>query len=341
VSEPPHHRKLAPLLKQYLTEHLSLRGVSANTVKAYRDAWSLLIRFGVEQRGLGPPEKWRILHIDRRLVLAFLRHLEETRGASIRTRNHRLAAIHGFFKFAQGLKPDLKDHCLPVLAIPYKKYRRVVVGYLEADEVRALLRSVPTGKSTSLRDLALLVFSYNTGARVHEIANARESDIFRGGSPFIRILGKGNKERDVPLWSVTLRLIDSYHASRRGGVPKTRYLFPGPQGRKLTRFHIGRIISHYIDKAAETNPNMATKKLHAHSMRHTTAVHLLQAGAELNTIKAWLGHASIESLEVYLDLDLKKKRTILEGLVSQSFPEGLERGSSSSTKSLLDWLKGI
>jgi site-specific recombinase XerD len=344
MSDELRFRRLAPYLRRFFSEHLPLhRGVSPNTVKAYRDAWSLLLRFGVEQQDLGEADRWRIHHVDRAFILDFLLYIEEQRKVCARTRNYRLAAIHAFFRFLVGVEPELDLHCRRILAVPFKRARRSVIGFLEADELQSVLHAVPRGQPNSRRDLALLVFAYNTGARVHEIAQAVESDIFRGRSAYVRILGKGNKEREVPLWEGTLRMLDAYRSHRTKGrdAMQDDYLFLSRLRRRMTRFHVGRIITKYIDAAAAQHPAMRKKRLHAHSMRHTTAVHLLQGGAELNTIKAWLGHASIESLQVYLDLDLKKKRDILQRLVTPALAEACLQDipvEATPDIHLIDWL---
>ena len=335
--------RLQSHLRSFFEEYLSAhRGLSPNTIRSYRDSWVLLFRYGVEQRGMGEAGTWRLGVVDRDLVLSYLRDLEKRRRVSITTRNLRLAAIHAFFHYLVGCFPELEQHCHPILAIPSKKGRKAIISYLETEELRAVLESVFLDCPRAYRDLALLVFAYNTAARVHEVARARCTDIVTptGVCPYIRIRGKGDKDREIPLWAGTQKLLEGYQQHYRPQVRDTT-LFLSVRGTPLTRFQVGRIITHYIREASTKCPSMAKKRLVAHSMRHTTAVHLLQAGVEVNVIRSWLGHASIDTLQCYLDLDLKAKREILETLVTPVFTNLLLRRANQDAQEnidLLDWL---
>jgi site-specific recombinase XerD len=335
--------RLQGYLRNFFDEYLSAhRGLSPNTIRAYRDSWVLLLRYGVEQRCMGEAGTWRLGVVDRDLVLSYLRDLENRRGVSISTRNLRLAAVHAFFHYLAGCAPELEQHCHPILAIPSKKARKALIGYLETEELRAVLESVLLDCSRAYRDLTLLVFAYNTAARVHEVARARCTDIVipTGVCPYIRIRGKGGKDREIPLWEGTRKLLEGYQQSYRPQARDTS-LFLSVRGTPLTRFQVGRIITHYIRKATINCPSMARKRLVAHSLRHTTAVHLLQAGVELNVIRSWLGHASIDSLQCYLDLNLTAKKEILETLVTPVFTNLLLHRAAPEAHEdidLLDWL---
>lgn len=339
------YRRLNSYLRSFFSDYLKIqRGLSTNTIKSYRDSWALLLRYGIEVKKIRKPENWRINQVDRQLILDFLTYLEEERHVLPRTRNCRLAGIHAFFEYLRMCESELESHCLRILMIPFKKYRRSIIGFLESDELLSVLRSVSLEKPLSYRDLALLVFAYNTGARVHEIANALKNHIIPGKSPCIRILGKGGKERIVPLWEGTLKLLEVYLRKYRTcprDSTQSQYLFLSNRGQKLTRFQVGRIITRYIDKASEKCPGIRKKRLSAHSMRHTTAVHLLQAGAEENTIKAWLGHSSVESTQIYLDLDLQRKREVLDCLITPEFAKLFLQGKkeySGNDIALIKWL---
>jgi site-specific recombinase XerD len=220
------------------------------------------------------------------------------------------------------------------------------VGHLEVDELEEVFRSVKLDCERAYRDLALLCFAYNTGARAQEIASARRRDLGAGPSPCIRIRGKGGREREVPLWEGTLRVLGQYLRDHR---PQARdafhgsHLFLGVRGRALTRFQVRRILVGYFRQAAERKPSLRRKRLTAHSMRHTTAVHLLQSGAEANVIRTWLGHASIESSQVYLDLDLAPRRAILERLITPQFA-ALCLGQTEPRQDegdLMEWLESL
>ncbi len=339
--------RLQSFLRMFFDSLSVDRGLSPNTIHAYRDSWVLLVRYGMEQRGMGEAGTWRLGVVERDLVLGYLRDLENRRGVSARTRNLRLAAIHAFFHFLVGCEPSLEQHCLPILAVPTKKTRKAVIGYLETEELRAVLESVNLDCPRAYRDLALLVFTYNIAGRVQEVAGARSTDIFvpHETSAYVRIRGKGDKERDVPLWEGTQKLLERYRKDYRPTGSRSTTLFLSVRGTPLTRFQVGRIITHYLREATKKHPAMAKKRLVAHSMRHTTAVHLLQAGVEVNVIRAWLGHASIDSLQPYLDLDLATKREVLGSLVTPVFTNILlHQGVGSEAKediNLLDWLGNL
>jgi len=342
------YRRLNGYLRSFFKEYLRIqRGLSTNTIQSYRDSWCLLLRYGIEHKEMPKVEDWRIYQVDRQLILDFLIYLEDERQVCARTRNLRLAAIHAFFAYLRIYEPELDLHCLRILSIPSKKTRRTIIGFLEPDELLLVLQSVSLQNPLGHRDLALLTFAYNTGARVHEIANACKNHIIPGNSPVIRILGKGEKERIVPLFEGTLRLLEAYLRKYRVN-PKSPahsgYLFLSNRGQKLTRFQVGRIITGYIREAAKSCPSMRKKRLRAHSMRHTTAVHLLQSGAEPNVIKAWLGHSSIESSQVYLDLDLRTKREVLDLLVTPGFANLLlqaKKNCSEDNMTLIEWLEKL
>lgn len=340
MGREPRNQRLAPLLKAFFLEHLPVhRGVSPNTVRAYRDGWRLLLHYG-SANGLGSPDTWCVHHLDRRMVLDFLRHLETKRRVSVRTRNARLAAIHAFYHYLVGRCPQLETEARRILSIPTKRTQKPTLDYLEPDELRSVLMSLPLDSSKAHRDRALFVFAYNTGARAQEIAQARESRVVRGAAPYIRILGKGRKERDVPLWEGTLQLLDSYaehHRVSPRSQAEADYLFLNQRGQRLSRYTVSRIITNCIMGAAEQIPSLRRKRLTGHSMRHTTAVHLLQAGAEMNTIRTWLGHASNASLQIYLGLDLKTKQRVLEHIITPELAELCLRGASKSA-SLLETL---
>lgn len=195
MSDQVLRRLLAPRLRGFFREHLPReRGLSENTSRSYRDAWKLLLRFGMEQRSLGPAERWTLAHVDRALVLAYLKDLEDRRGVTTRTRNLRLAAVHAFFRYLEGVEPDLDLHCRRILSIPVKRFRSGQVDFLEADELRAVLAGVTRETPEGRRLLAMMVFAYNTGARVSEIAGVLRDDLDEGPPRLVR-LGRNARYR--------------------------------------------------------------------------------------------------------------------------------------------------
>lgn len=298
------------------------RGFSLNTIQSYKDAWRLLFRFGEERCGMAASQDWRVGQVGRELVLAFLDHLEVDRRCSVPTRNLRLAALQSFFSWLRAIEPPLRDHCDRVLGIHCKRSHRPVRGYMEADELKAVLEAVDLARADGMRDLALLSLSYNSGARVHEIAALQKDWVFLGRGPTVRLWGKGKKQRELPLWEATAQLLRVYlrHHRRPASAAKDEpYVFLGQRGERMTRFGVARVIERAIARAALACPSLRTKQLTAHSMRHTTAVHLLQSGADLITIQNWLGHENLETVRIYLGLDLKKKRDILDRCLTPAY----------------------
>lgn len=347
MSSEPTVVRFAPHLRNFFDSYLpDHRGLSLNTIRAYRDAWKLLLRFGEETKQMGSPKHWRVSQVNRDLILGFLTYLETRRGCTVRTRNCRLAAIHAFFDYLLPLEPDLERHCRKILAIPTKRGQTGTVAHLESEELEEVFRCTHPESPRGLRDLALLTFAYNTGARASEIAQALRTKIYRGPLPHVEILGKGRKKRRVPLWEGTLHVLDHYLEGRRRGRDafSEAHLFLGARGAPLSRFQVRRILIAAFARAAEKKTALRAKRLTAHSMRHTTAVHLLQCGAELNAIKSWLGHASVQSCEVYLDLDLAPKRAVLENLVTPEFLASFrpqEVDASCEEPELLAWLDSL
>jgi site-specific recombinase XerD len=327
---------LARLLREFFADHLPrIRGVSPNTVHSYRDAWALLLRFlairhdrpviHLELSDLGPDD-----------VLAFLDNLELARGNGPITRNSRLAAIHAFARYAAAGDPEHLERCQRLLAIPFKRAPKRAVEYLEADEVAAILAAPDRSTCDGRRDFALLLTMFNTGARVQEIVDIRIVDLQLVRPQQVLLHGKGRKERICPLWPQTAEVLAAL--IEEGGSRKP--LFCNQRGQALTRFGARYLLAKYVARAKSEAPSLKSKRIHPHTMRHTTAVHLLQAGVDLVTISHWLGHASVETTNRYAAIDMEMKRTALAkvGTISQ-----LDAGVSNwrNDKSILDWLESL
>lgn len=334
-------RQLQSFFETYLREQ---RALSPNTVKSYRDTFKLLVAYLALVRRGG--ERLRVEDLDAKTVLAFLRHLEDSRqgrGNSAPTRNQRLAAIQCFFRYvALYAPPRLERHARRVLAIPKKRVNPQPAESLDRKELEALLAQPSTATPDGVRDLAILAFLYNTGARAQEAADARLG-WFDFPNRTVMITGKGGRRRTTPLWPSTVRLLMDY---------KTRYrrqpreggdrFFVNQRGGAFTRFGIWAIAKRHIRSAAKSCPSLAGRRISTHSLRHTTAVHLLEAGVEVNVIKSWLGHASISATSRYLDTNLSHKRRVLEqfgppGYVASS----TEAAPHSSARELLGWLEDL
>jgi len=304
-------KRINPLgiaLKDFLGNYLpNLRGVSAHTILSYRDSLKLLLQFLASQKTLHISEI-EIENIRVADILTFLDHLETSRGNSIGTRNIRLAALHSFFRYLATTYPQYLEQAQRILNIPFKRTSTRMIEYLEFEEVQAVLRSVDCSKPDERRDYTLLLLMFNTGARVQEIVDLRASDC-QLSKPFsVRIFGKGRKERICPIWEETARRLRE-HMEERGIDPRRPVsVFLNHIDTPLTRYGIRYIMAKYLRKAAQTCPSLKKKRLHPHSMRHSTAIHLLKSGVDLCTIASWLGHVSINTTNKYVTLDLEMKR---------------------------------
>lgn len=294
---------LGPWLRRFLTEHIvTERNLARNTRKSYRDTFSLLLPF-VSRKVRKPVDRLVVRDLTSRYVLQFLTHLEEDRGCSARTRNQRLAAIRAFARFIGSRDPALVEWCGHIRAITSKKSMPPQVGWLTKAEIEAML-AVPDRKTRrGRREYALLLFLYNTGARVSEATElkVRDLQIGRGnsGHDLATLHGKGGKTRQCPLWAETERVLADEILDR----PLDDAVFVSRLGKPFTRFGVYRLIERY---AAQV-PELADRTITPHVIRHTTACHLVLAGVDTNTIRAWLGHVSISTTNIYAEIDLTLK----------------------------------
>ncbi len=298
-------------MKRFFSHYLPVqKGLSVNTILAYRDAIKLLLCFTADSQG-GSVDKLTIENISEKTVLAFLDHVEQKRKCSPRTRNARLAAIRSLFNYISREEPELLLHCQRIRAIPLKRTQHQTVVYLEEKEMKAILDAVDCNSRTGIRDKALLLLTYNTGARVSEIVAVKIDDLHLDGSAQVNLLGKGNKHRSCPLWPETVAAVQAYLESRLLKEPGIEYLFLNANGAPITRFGIRYIMNKYKLVAQEQCPSIKTKKVSPHTIRHTTAMHLLRSGNDIDMVSFWLGHADINTTHVYLEIDMEMKRRML------------------------------
>lgn len=342
-----HQLRLKSWLAAWFVALRTHRNLSANTVNSYKDAWRLVYRFGSDACRLPVSGDWRLMQVDRQFVLRFLSWLEDTRKCSISSRNLRLAAVQSFFNYVRGAEPVARTHCERILSIPRKRTPRPVVGYLESDEVRAVLDAIDISKALGLRNLAMVAFAYNTGARVHEIAALRREWLSLEFNPSVRIWGKRKKQREVPLFPATVSALEAYladpHRCPRTAVAEP-YVFLGQKGDAMTRFGVAGVIEAALRRAIPVCPSLDRDDLTAHSMRHTTAVHLMHGGASLATIQNWLGHATLESVQIYLAMNLKNKRDLLEHCFATDYVTRRLAGMIDPVQTPErgeDWLQGL
>ena len=303
---------LAPWIKRFLLEYLpGERNFSYNTQCSYRDAVRLLVIFA--GRNLRKkPDQLSVEDISAELLRKFLQDIEETRGCTVRTRNQRLAAVHALAAFIGERCPELLKWCAQIKTVSFKRSSIEPVGYLEKSEIDALLAAPDQSKQLGARDYLLLLFMYNSGARADEVAQLTSGNLRLCGpgkkaQSFVQLNGKGNKVRFCPLWASTASLLRG-HVEGRGEAER---VFQNRLGQPMTRFGVHDVVTRYARLAKERHAGLANKQVSPHTIRHTTATHLLRAGVDINTIRAWLGHVSINTTNIYAEIDLEMKARAL------------------------------
>jgi len=326
---------LAPTLQAFFTDRLiGQRGASAHTIAGYRDTWRLLLAFAAQRTGKNPCQL-DIADLDAPLIAAFLDHLEHGRGKSRRTRNNRLAAIRSLFAWASLRHPEHAATIQRVLAITPKRYQRNLVTYLTSAETEALLAACDTSTWTGRRDHALITLAAQAGLRISELAGLTTSDVILGTGAHVHTIGKGRKERRTPLLPGTVTVLRAWLAERKGqpGDP----LFPTSTGRPLSRDAIEQRISIHTGKAARACPSLRSKHVTAHTLRHTCAMNLLQAGNDVAVIALWLGHEQVSTTSIYLHADMTQK----ERAIARTQPLSATPGRYRAPDSLLAFLEAL
>lgn len=303
---------LAHYMKRFFSDYLaSQRGLSENTILAYRDAIKLLLCYIADTFSVSV-EKLSVEHIKERQVLAFLDYLEQVRQCSPRTRNARLAAIRSLFMYIAREEPALLQQCRKICAIPLKKTTHIKKDHLGENEIQAVLDAVDLNSRTGGRDKAMLLLLYNTGARVSEIVTLKCHDLRLDQGGQVRLSGKGKKTRICPIWPETLAALQSYLSQRNISEQKDEAVFLNANGNPITRFGIRYIIKKYGLIAQKECPEIKTKKVSPHTIRHTTAMHLLRSGNDVIMVSYWLGHADVNTTHIYLEIDMEMKRKMIE-----------------------------
>ncbi len=309
---------IAPHVQAFFTQHLcQQKQASPQTIASYRDTFRLFLTFVKDTTGR-EPTALQLSDLDAPLVLQFLDYLEHQRGNTVRSRNMRLAALRTFIRFLVLRAPESLAIATRVLAIPIKRADKKLIGSLTRAEVEALLAAPDQSCWVGRRDHALLLTLYNSGARVSEVTTLQRHQVCFGPPTFLQLTGKGRKERTVPLWSHTSRTLQAWFAEL--GEDGGRIAFPNTRGRPLSRDGVAHLLHRAIDKAVTGCPSLRTKKVTPHVLRHTTALHLLQAGVDIAVIALWLGHESIETTHVYLEIDLAHKEQALHKLTPVEGP---------------------
>ena len=326
---------LAPTLEAFFTERLlRQRDASPHTVAAYRDTMRLLLRF-TQRRTRRQPSELDLADLDAPLVAAFLDHLEQERGNSVRTRNARLAAIHSLFRYAALRHPEHAALIGRVLAIPPKRFDRALVSFLTEPEIEALLASPERSTWTGRRDHALLLLALETGLRAGELTGLSCGDVNLGVGAHVSCRGKGRKQRVTPLARPTQAVLRAWLCERDGEAPDP--LFPSRQGRRLSRDALEHRLAKHLLSAAGRAPTLGEKKVTLHVLRHTAAMRLLQAGVDTSVIALWLGHESVETTQIYLHADLALK----ERALSRTTPPNSTPGRYRPPDSMIAFLEAL
>ncbi len=330
-------RPFATLVTAFFREHLAVeRNASSHTIRSYRDTFRFLLRFVIERRGLRSTAiEWE--DITPEAVLAFLEQLEKGRGNSSQTRNVRFAAIRAFFWYVNVAEPPLKDLATRILGIPFKRVRQNVLGYLSEEELSAILAAPNRRKDAGRKDYLAIALLYDTGARAHELVAIRPCDLRLDRIPWVKLFGKGKKERIVPLTTTTAKLVREAILEQKRSFDDTSPLVRNRFGQPMTTAGLAYVVEKYRAAAAGRVPSLAREGISPHTFRHTKAMLLFDAGIPQVTIKDILGHASLRTLGIYVQASVETKRKALEAagspvrvLPAKPLPKGL-----------LEWLEQL
>jgi len=327
--------EFSALLQRFFAERLiQQKNVSPRTVTAYRDTFRLLLRYIERERGK-PPAKLTLNDFNATLVLEFLAHLEAERHNSVRSRNARLAAVRAFAHYVALQCPPALQLAQQILAIPMKRFDKPLLGFLSRDEVQALLTAPDANTWCGRRDRILIALLYNTGARVSELIGIRVADVTLEVTPSVCLHGKGRKQRTVPLWKETA--VQIRHWLQYVGLRAEQSLVPSRRGLPMTRSNVAERIALAVTAATKKCPQLHQRKVSPHTLRHTTAMHLLQAGVDITVIALWLGHESPVTTHGYVEADLAMKERALATIG----PPETKRTRYRPTDALLKFLESL
>lgn len=315
------------------------RGLSQNTIMAYRDTLKLFFSFE-SARQEKSVTKLSLDDVNADAVSRFLNQLENKRNNSVVTRNLRLASLKTFSLFLTVKDISRAGEYQRIMALPLKKAPHKMIDYLEVDEINAVIEGIDRNDRRGQRDYVLLTLLYNTGARVQEICDLTVSSISLGTLPIVTLIGKGNKTRQVPIWSNTAKLLTTYLRNNQLLNKPASKLFMNACGQPLGRFGVRHIIKNRAKIAEDKCPGLKKKAIGPHTFRHTIAMHLLQAGIDLSIIRSWLGHVNLATTHTYVEIDMEMKRKVLNAY-SPSGSSGSLKGVLNKNKDILTWLDSI
>ena len=331
---------LGPLLHSFFVDHLiTVKGLRPASVRSYRDTLRLFLQFAAADKRCRMT-RLALGDLTFERVVGFLKHLEVDRGNHIRTRNQRLAAVHCLFEYIAGRAPEMLVACQRVAAVPMKRVAPAETRFLERDEVSDLLRHLPRDGRLALRDRALLLFLYNTGARVQELIDLSVGDVRLDSPAQLRLLGKGRKMRAVPLMNNTVQLLRDHLQENHCDRPEQfdKPLFPNARNQRLSRSGIRYILQKYLAKAQGKLPSL-NRAVSPHTLRHAKGMHMLQSGISLDMIRDFLGHVDVKTTQIYARANLEMKRQALEKMTDPSPVPTIP--SWQQNKDLLNWLRSL
>ena len=318
---------LLPLMQGFFTQRLmQQREASPHTVDSYRSSFKLFFRFASKRLGL-PPDRMHFEHIDAPLVTAFLDDLETSRNVSARTRNLRLTAIHSFFRYAAFELPTHGAQIQRVLAIPGKRFTRKQVGFLNREEVDALLGAPDRGSWSGRRDHAFILTAVQTGLRVSEMTGLKRQDLVLGTGAHVQVIGKGRKSRSTPLAKPTRAVLKAWLREPQRGDQDV--LFPSFRGDRLTIHGVQHLLKKHRATAAEMCPSLKNRRVTVHVLRHTAAMDMYQSDIDRSLIAMWLGHESFETTRVYVDATLAMKEKALAKITPHTGKPGRYKAKDS------------
>lgn len=333
TSTLPKPAQFSALLQRFFTDRMcQQRNASTNTIAAYRDTFRLLFRY-VDKQYKKKASQFTLDDFDAALVLEFLEHLELGRKNCVRSRNSRLTALHSFARYVALQSIPAMHQMHQILAIPTKRYQKPLLGFLSRDEMSSVLDAPNSDSWTGRRDRLLLRLLYNTGARVSELITIRVCDVELGGSPSVRLLGKGRKQRTVPLWKDTATMVRQWLRSESLNLEQP--LIPNRHGKQMTRSNVANRILVAITTAKKNVPTLSRRRISPHTFRHSTAMHMLQSGVDITVIALWLGHESPVTTHGYIEADLSMKDRALASLAPAK-PGKLRYRASDALLSFLD-----
>ncbi len=324
----------AGLLQRFFAERLlQQKNASPRTIEAYRDTFRLLLRYAARETGK-PPARLALGDCDAPLVLGFLTHLETQRHNTARSRNARLAAVRAFAHYVAWQCPEALPITQRILAIPMKRFEKPLLGFMSREEVQAVLAAPDASTWCGRRDRVLLAVLYNTGARISELIGIRVADVTLAATSSIRLHGKGRKQRTVPLWRPTAMALRDWlrYADLRADQP----LVPNRSGMPMTRTSVAERLALAVSVATISCPTLRGRRISPHTLRHTTAMHLLQAGVDITVIALWLGHESPVTTHAYIEADLAMKERALDAIAPSGTPRNRYRASDALLKFLED-----